>query len=83
MINDKNQKTFVQSLEGWTSGPLDKCFLLKDKKKINVMFSLGSNAISLSPNDKCDKCDNKSNKTKNISKKFGRPDLWTNVFRKR
>ena len=29
----KKQKTFVQSLEGWTSGPLDKCFLLKEEKE--------------------------------------------------
>ena len=29
----KKQKTFVWSLEGWTSGPLDKCFLLEDKKE--------------------------------------------------
>ena len=29
----KKQKTFVWSLEGWTSGSLDKCFLLKDKKE--------------------------------------------------
>ena len=31
-INYKKQKTFVWSLEGWTSGPPDKCFLLKDEK---------------------------------------------------
>ena len=39
------------------------------------MFSLSPNTISLSPNDKI--TNNKLNKTKNISKKFGRPDLWT------
>jgi len=41
------------------------------------MFSLGSNAISLSANDKRRKRRKQNNKTKNISKKFGRPDLWT------
>jgi len=29
----RKQKTFVKSFGGWTSGPLDKCFLLKDKKE--------------------------------------------------
>ena len=31
----KKQKTFVWRLEGWTSGPPDKCFLLKDKNDKN------------------------------------------------
>jgi len=30
---EENKKTFVKSFGGWTSGPLDKCFLLKDKKE--------------------------------------------------
>jgi len=29
----RKQKTFVKSFGGWTSGPLNKCFLLKEEKK--------------------------------------------------
>jgi hypothetical protein len=36
---ERKQKTFVKSFGGWTSGPLDKCFLLKEgNDKCYVFF---------------------------------------------